>query len=122
MSTVLMGCGHAANAVDGSGNPCCVICFGDPRARTVVEKPSLEGRRSKCGDCDEIVPSNWDLPFFEFRGEGSVRAQEICANCRYSIVAHTDEKRKRVHSICAEFVAHGPFELDGHYNGCKGWD
>ncbi len=64
---VLMKCGHAANARDEKGNPCCVICFGMPGWNEVDSNPpNLEGRLARCG-CGRTVPSNLNLPFFEHR-------------------------------------------------------
>ena len=43
----MMKCGHAANAVDKDGNPCCAICAGfTPNAFIVDDSaPDLTGRR-----------------------------------------------------------------------------
>lgn len=64
----LMGCGHVANA-EHNGKPVCVICFGiHPGATEIVdEAPSLEGRTAYCTYCDKEVPSDYSLPFFEYR-------------------------------------------------------
>ncbi len=66
--TVMMRCGHAANATDENGNPSCVICVGIvPGATVVDEPPDLTGRRAKCPDCDLFVDSETSLAFFEHR-------------------------------------------------------
>lgn len=64
-----MKCGHTANAVDQFGNPVCVICHGITREALEVadELPNLEGRTAKCDYCNNTSPSNFDLPFFEYR-------------------------------------------------------
>lgn len=123
----MMACGHVENAVehlaDGTTRPACAICAGiDPRAKQVVERPSLEGRQARCGSCKTTTPSDWELAFFEFRGEGSRQAKESCQNCGYSIVAHTAEVRARGVKVCDEFHARGAWEFDGFYCGCQGWD
>ena len=66
---ILMKCGHTANATYGNDNqPCCLICAPKPEAfEIVVNLPNLTGRKAKCSDCNNIVDSNWDLPFFEYR-------------------------------------------------------
>lgn len=64
--SVMMKCGHAANAENGKGDPCCVICYGIvPGADEIDDSPpSLEGRMSKC--CNKsIVPSSPSLAFFK---------------------------------------------------------
>lgn len=68
--TVLMKCGHAANAKNTkTGKPCCVICFGivagadEPMERD----PDLTGRVAHCSDCKREVPSSTDLAFFSYQ-------------------------------------------------------
>ena len=64
MMTVMLGCGHAANATH-NGEPCCAICFGiRDGATTVVDAPDLTGRKAVCSYGDTIKPSSLDLPFF----------------------------------------------------------
>ena len=65
----MMKCGHAANAVDRNGNPCCAICAGfTPNAFIVDEKQiDLTGRKAICSYCNTIVDSSLNLPFFEYR-------------------------------------------------------
>lgn len=67
MPNPMMKCGHAANAQDENGNPCCVICVGiDPGAEIIDNSsPSLEDRKSKCTYCDNTRDSSADLPFFK---------------------------------------------------------
>ena len=65
----MMKCGHAANAVDKDGNPCCAICAGyTPDAFIVEDKEiDLTGRKARCADCGRVTDSRLDLPFFEYR-------------------------------------------------------
>lgn len=65
----MMKCGHAANAVDKDGNPCCAICAGyTPDAFIVEDKEiDLTGRKARCLDCGSLKDSSPDLPFFEYR-------------------------------------------------------
>jgi hypothetical protein len=76
---VMMKCGHAANAVNGNGDPACVICVGIDLGAEIVDEspPSLEGRMAKCAyrrmrnkqpHPDNLtVPSSPDLAFFEHK-------------------------------------------------------
>lgn len=120
MTNILMECGHTATSKFNDG-PVCVICFGiDTRSTKVAaSRPVLEGRRAICGD-HAIVPSSYDLAFFEYRGPESRLAKEKCKNCMYLKVAHLLEDKTIRH--CNNFEEHGPWEYDGYYDGCHGWD
>lgn len=50
--------------------------------------PDLTGRQAKCAYGDNIQPSSPDLAFFEYLGEGSREALNICKECRYDKGAH----------------------------------
>ena len=73
----MMKCGHAAQAVNGKGEPVCVICVGINPGATVVDDapPSLAGRMAECSyrrpgpypENHRAVPSDPGLPFFEHR-------------------------------------------------------
>jgi len=66
---VMMKCGHAANATNEKGEPCCAICLGlTPCAEIPVDTPDLTGRKAKCTICGEEEPSSINLPFFEYLG------------------------------------------------------
>lgn len=68
MANPMMKCGHAANATDGkTGEPCCVICWGNPEAEIVDKQASsLEGRIAKCTyRCGSQKPSSTELAFFK---------------------------------------------------------
>lgn len=120
MKKIMMKCGHAANAVDGNGKPCCVICVGINPGATVVDKetPDLTDRVSMCADCKKTVPSSTELAFFEYRGEGSPSATQRC-KCGYYKTAHLMEGFE-----CKNggFEPHGAYDTDLHYDGCRGWN
>ncbi len=130
--SVMMSCGHAANATDGSGLPACAICVGiDAGATMVAAAPDLSGRQAIC-TCKRTVPSSMDLAFFEYRGPGSRVAAETC-KCGYARCAHDPEQmarnvpnnRKTVIELgkCKGFEARGAYEFDAYYCGhCHGWD
>jgi hypothetical protein len=61
-----LSCGHAANSIDGSGNPSCAICAGIVPIK-VVKPPYLIGRRAICPYCKNEGQSDLELPFFEYR-------------------------------------------------------
>ena len=60
-----MKCGHSANAVDGNGKDCCVICMCFEKQEN---KPDLTGRKATCcyGNHGE-VNSSYSLAFFEYK-------------------------------------------------------
>ncbi len=81
-------------------------------------------RIAKCG-CGNTRPSSEGekLASFEFTGEGSKRALDICRNCAYAEVAHTPEVMARNKNLkCMRFEPHGAYEFDSFYCGCRGWD
>jgi hypothetical protein len=133
MTHPLMVCGHAANAVDGNGDPSCAICL----TTKIDDSPSLVGRSAKCSDTCRIRPSDRGLAFFEYRGEGSPHATGTCKHCHYNIVAHdpTVEHMARIERNGKtryenfmhekgqhEFEPVGPADYDRYYCGCRGWD
>ena len=69
--SILMKCGHTAQGKDENGNPLCVICLGDGKARQIENnKPDLTDRKARCsyyGSCKSETKSSYDLPFFEHR-------------------------------------------------------
>lgn len=71
--TPMMKCGHSANAVNSKGDPSCIICLGiHPGAEEIDENaPSLVSRKATCSYCGKAVPSNSNLAFFEYRGQGT---------------------------------------------------
>ena len=114
----IMKCGHAPNAIDGEGNPACVICFGSIEAKTIIEIELELGRKAQCSICDKVVDSREHLPFFRYRGKASYEALHKC-KCGYYDVAHGREGSM---CKCDKFVAHGEYEYDEYYCGCRGWD
>ena len=119
MSKPMLACGHAANARDRDGNPTCAICIGiSSGASVVVHTPSLSGREARCAYCGAAQPSNTDLAFFEFHGEGSENARKMCKNCGYYKTAHDAGKC----DDCVGFEPHGAYDHDSYYCGCRGWD
>jgi hypothetical protein len=109
---------------------------------TSEERPELAGRMSHCSKGCKDIPSEqaWRQyrGFFEYRGEGSRDATDICGVCRYSTVAHDptaehmarvegkDGKTRYEHLMDRvgwhEFTPQGAQPLDSHYDGCRGWD
>lgn len=93
----------------------------------------LEGREARCG-CGKTRPStdqdDGSLAFFEYRGEGSRMATDMCKHCHFSIVAHEHEGVKNnvdprtviEKGKCEGFEARGSWEYDVFYCGCRGWD
>ena len=129
----IMECGHSANAHttipanpddsdqlawckehDGDKIPIhsCAICG----CKVATRMPDLQGRIAKCS-CGKEKESSVDLAFFEFKGVGSHRAENICKHCGYHLIPHTNGK-----ITDHEFEPHGPFEFDEYYCGCQGWD
>lgn len=120
MTPVMMGCGHAANAVNDKGEHSCVICVGiHPGAEIVVKAPDLTKRKAKCS-CGKIVKSDVKLAFFEYLGEGSQASINICKHCHYHYTAHTGKSNNPY--ICKNFESQGALEFDNYYCGCRGWD
>lgn len=127
MTKVMMKCGHAANA-DHDGSPACAICAGINRGWDEVDDENvlLTGREARCS-CGHVRPSNVNLPFFEYRGDGSKMATDSCKNCGYSEVAHTQEPTRTQQNVvlngkCPGFEPRGAWEYDSYYCGCRGWD
>lgn len=124
MNHPMMKCGHAANAVNGKGEPSCVICAGlTPDADVVANEPSFGERLAKCS-CGKTQPSSdrARLAFFEFRGEGSPAAMAHCKHCGYYEVAHNTGKPHLKGNVCEHFEPHGAYDFDLFYCGCRGWD
>lgn len=63
----MMQCGHAANATDQNGKPCCVICAGiqEPQAHAIAPPMDFRGRKAQCSYCHREAESSADLAFFE---------------------------------------------------------
>lgn len=111
------------------------------------EENKLEGRQAKCAyhgsalrsrgvrggnecnygqrdhkHCTCVQPSSEDLPFFEFMGAGSSKAEKICKHCKYHQDAHVENPAYHNNCRCRNFEAQGPQEFDKFFCGCMGWD
>jgi hypothetical protein len=105
MTTPMMKCGHAANATDQEGKPCCVICAGiDPGYNQIVQSPDLTGRMAKCSYYGSI-PSG--------RNHSSNYGCEYGKPCLCKQPSSTD---------LPFFTQHPDREFDEFYCGCWGWD
>lgn len=84
----------------------------------------LEGRIAKCSSCSTEVPSSESLAFFEFRGEGSYFANELCFVCGYHSVVHNpvNPSTGRPGITDHKFESRGDLGRDSFYCGCYGWD
>lgn len=130
MSATLMNCGCVGvarhnNPHDGleAGHPSCVTHMSDLNACTPAKTPNLEGRFARCTKDCEIVPSNVNLAFFEYRGPDSPASKMHCAQCGYYESAHNPtDGRPRFQTVCLNFRPHGPYEFDSYYCGHGGWD
>lgn len=85
------------------------------------EQPDLHNRSAKCTYCGSTVASRSNLAFFEYKGDGSYDATNMC-ECGFGIKAHTEERRSKNSSICNEFKSRGAAKHDRYYCGCRGWD
>lgn len=126
MSKPMMKCGHAANA-SHQGEPTCVICWPDPKAREIADDaPDLTGRTARCaywrGGCKSQQPSSTSLAFFEYCGPGSKFAEGTCGNCGlYEEVHHSDHPNAK-RCECKKFEPQGDPGYDKYYCGCLGWE
>lgn len=77
-----------------------------------------ENRRNSLMDSPQ--PSNVRLPFFEYRGPGSIWAETFCGTCGMGYTSHQRPGAGR--QPCGAFVARGPAEFDAFYCGCRGLD
>lgn len=74
-----------------------------------------------CPQCKALHSSSHSLAFYVYRGEGSSDAINICGKCGLKHSAHLPDNYSQL-KMPHEFQAHGAFELDFYYCGCKGWD
>lgn len=94
----------------------------------LAEVRRLAGRVAHCTYCGARAarPSLSEaLAFFEYRGEGSQAATDQCATCGCVAAAHAPRKLPfaSLNGITDHpFVAHGPWETDLYYCGCRGWE
>lgn len=132
---IMMKCGHAANAIDEKGNPCCVICISINKEAEQIEDnpPDLKGRLAKCGCCKNKEKSSFGLAFFEYRGPGSRIAENRCHVCGHFTKKETiignkvyyENTEVLIPDVCinkGKQCVYEPYEFDGFYCGCMGWD
>lgn len=93
------------------------------RAPTQADDATRATREARCG-CGKIRPSSDDLPFYEYRGEGSKYAVDSCATCAYVAAVHqpVNPHTDRPGVIDHPFTPRGPHDYDSYYCGCRGWD
>ena len=84
---------------------------------------TFEGRTAKCSSCNSRAASSTSLAFFEFRGEGSRFATELCKSCGFHVDVHNpiNPSTGRPGITDHKFEALGDTE-DKFYCGCFGWD
>lgn len=117
MTRKLLACGCSANCtVDGVPG-----CVTHGCTTPATEEPDLSQRQARCAYGDSIVPSDYNLAFFKYRGPGSFDAINKC-KCGYYRVAHNNSPTPSWSKRCQNFEAHGPYEYDEYYCGCHGWD
>lgn len=103
------------------------------------DEAQLVGRTARCGSCTRTHASSIHLPFFEYWGEGSVRATQVCSVCGYYEVTHDPTMPHMARPVMPgatktryeqwiaqvgahDFIPRGPAEQDTYYCGCRGWD
>jgi hypothetical protein len=84
----------------------------------------IEGRIAKCGCGKERPSTEENLPFFEYQGDGSYRAELICIQCGMHTDVHQEinPSTKRAGVTDHEFSRRGDVGHDVYYCGCRGWD
>lgn len=65
-------------------------------------------------------PSGPRLPYWEYRGQGSIYAVAFCGNCDLGKSLHFDPSRSGI-VACEMFVERGPAEYDLFNCGCRGY-
>ena len=114
-------CGCTASAVRlPDGQPSCPIHQCDE----VVDRPNLTDRVAVCACCRKMALSAFGLPFFKYRGPGSMDAAERCVRCGFLVNAHTPKAMSQNPRLtCTEFTPDPEgAEADEYYCGCRGWD
>lgn len=100
--------------------------IGSKEAR---ERGLLAGRQARC-DCGRTCPSDGtapgytEIPFFQYWGPGSEKAEEQCGNpgCGKYRVAHGPDAPHGGRYACAEFRQREPDQFDSFYCGHAGWE
>jgi hypothetical protein len=90
------------------------------------DDPRLAGRVARCAyGCGNTTPSDHPTwrPFFEYLGEGSREATNLCT-CGYSEVVHhpINTTTGRPGVTDHPFTPKGGRDTDRYYCGCRGWD
>jgi hypothetical protein len=113
---------YVAHAELPGGQPSCTLHPSLAAAKAHVEEVTAEPttRMAQCS-CGKVEPSSRRLAFLVDRGPGSRAAAETCAHCHYTAAAHERVDRRNT-MVCDHFEAHGPFDYDAYYCGCRGWD
>jgi len=108
--TPMMKCGHAANARDRDGNPCCVICIGSRGAKEIDnDAPDMSKRRARCAYYGKKSADGR----YRSRNESNYGDRTPGAICRC----------EEPSSSSLPFFEHLPGnEFDEFYCGCHGWD
>lgn len=134
MSDTYLACGCSAMAttiIDGKEVLSCPVHL----CTTIADKPSLEGREARCG-CFKVIPSSWNLAFFEYRGPGSRFATETCRVCGMNRDIHPSQggtgrftgvhKDEIITYLCENngkgVFTPGAHQYDSYYCGHSGWD
>lgn len=84
-----------------------------------------DGRVASCSYCSRTLPSNSNMPFFEDRSGGSKIAIQTCKHCRCYPQAHVRREDGQYPSVIGRphaFEAHGEYQTDRFYCGCRGWE
>ena len=102
----MMKCGHAANATDGNGKQCCVICAPDPSAYEFAEI-DLTGRKARCEYYGQTIGGRGSCDYPE-----RARSEDRVCHCEADS-----------NSNLPFFSSHPNKEFDEFYCGCAfGWD
>lgn len=73
---------------------------------------NLEGRFARC-TCGSTRPSESDMGYFEYRGDGSRQASDMCT-CGMAEAAH---KMPFFVGQCEAFTPRGPMDYDSFFCG-----
>lgn len=76
---------------------------------------NLEGRYARC-TCGSTRPSEPDMGYFEYRGDGSRAAIEYCAYCGHTEASH-DSGMAFKDGYCGGFTPRGAMDYDSFFCG-----
>lgn len=114
----MMKCGCTANSVNTIKK--CQSCVIHNCDEIEENTPDLTGRMAHCSCCEKKEESNFELPFFRYRGVGSKEYFNKCRNCGFLKIAHVSKKENSL--SCDNFQIKEDGWEDEYYCGCKGWD